>query len=281
MDKKSPKELDKYLRKFAIGGQKKLVAQLRQMLTPSRGKTSPKSGESDKSASHEFSGRDKLFELMDVFRNEPEKYYQPDEQSQPLWLELLCRPINHPDNTDPSFIKRYLQSDITVKIEIIKRKIECIKIQHNNNDSQCYGIYVPENGLFYSRNKTAESKQNRPNIFDPKVQSITIAEALISLGRLYQKLGLNYRDRFDIVFRYSNATNLAIGSISTETFLPSTKYKKEELTFYVVRELHEILNRTADITAEIIIEILKKLRYQGIVNKDFFVHAISKHLAQK
>ena len=155
------------------------------------------------------------------------------------------------------------------------------RVSDSFDDSFEFSVFIPESGIFYAKKRTSESKQNRPDIFDPKFQSLAIAESLISLGRLYKKLGLNFRDRFDIVFRYNNATDLAVGSISPETFLPSVKYKKEELTFYVVRELHEIMGRTADITAEIIIEMLKKLRYQGIVNKDFFIHAISKHLAVK
>ncbi len=295
MDRKYREDIDKYLQKFAVKGQEKLVNQLRQMLNPRKNEAPTKNGELKKSSSKEFIGRKKLFDLMDSFRIEAEKNSQLKEKNRYLHFELLCKPLVYPNNINLARIKNSLQSasteyqnrsfilyppeNETSHMEINERQYDCIKSRSNNNDSSGFWIYVPESGIFYARNVTAESIHNKPDIFDPKVQSLTIAEAFIFLGGLYQNLGLNFRDKLDIVFRYSKASNLAVGSISPETFLPSVKYKKEDLTFYVVRELHELLGRTADMTAEIIIEILKKLRYQGIVNKDFFIHAISKHFA--
>jgi len=281
MDKKNRKDLDKYLQKFAVRGQEKLIYQLRQMLNPERDKVSSKSTESKKSSSREFIGRDKLFELMNTFRNETGKYKRPKAKNRYLYIELLCRPFVYPDNIDITEIKKYLQSDSTIQIGINDKLFNCITNQGQKKESFDFSIFVPKNGLFYTRNRSTESIQNKPDIFDPKIQSITAAGALVFLGRLYKSLGLNSRDRLDIAFRYNNAVDLAVGSIGPETFLPSVKFGEENLTFYAVRELHELLGQTAETTAVIIIELLKKLHYQGIVNKDFFVHAVSKYLAPK
>lgn len=279
MDKKNREDLDKHLQKFAVKGQEKLVGQLRQMLNPKQDNVPSINAESKKISSKEFLGRKNLFELMDSFRGEIKKYHQPEENTKQLRFELLCRPIEYPNNIDLTKIKKSLPTISAEHIDINKKQFDCFRIQDGNNNDKGYSVFVPENGIFYSRHITSESKKNQPDKFDPKVQSLVIADAFILLGKLYQNLGLNFRDRLDIVFRYNDATNLAVRSISPETFLPSTKYKKEDLTFYVVRQLHELLGRTADTTSEIIIELLKKLRYQGIVNKNFFVHCISKHLA--
>lgn len=263
MDNKNRKDWDKYLQKFAVKGQEKLVGQLRLMLNSKQGIDSAQSGESDKSPAKKVVGRKLLFDLMDSIRDDSKNNNQLTDKPKNIYFEVLCKPVFYPDKIDPADLEKTQQ-----------------KISDSSHDSFEFSVFIPESGIFYARNITTESKQNKPDIFDPKVQSLMIAETLISLGRLYQNLGLNFRDRFDIVFRYNNAVNLAIGSIGPETFLPSIKYNKEELTFYVVRELHEILGQTGEMASEIIIELLKKLRYQGIVNRQFFIHTISKHMAK-
>ncbi len=264
MDKKNRKDLDKRLQKFAIKGQEKLVGQLRQILNSKQDNAPAKEPDSEESPPNRFNGRAQLFVLMDSFREKIEINNQSKEKTENIFFEILCKPLIYPNKNNLTNLEKTQQM-----------------VANNFGGNSDFSVFIPESGIFYARNRTNESKQNLPNIFDPKVQSLTIAETFIQLGKLYQNLGLNYRDRFDIVLRYNDATNLAVGSVSPETFLPSANYKEKYLTIYVVRELHELLGQTADTTAVIIIELLKRLRYQGIVNKDFFIHAISKHLAQK
>lgn len=263
MDKKNREDLEKYLLKFSVKGQEKLVGQLRQMLRTKPEENPAKDGDTTKTSSVQFVGREKLFELMDSFRDESKKAIQREGKDSYLFFELLCKPVVFHHQIAHDFFNK------TVQMTLAEFK----------NQSFTYFSQDPESGMVYGLKPTDESKQNRPNVFDPKVESISLAGAFMFLGRLYRNLGLNYGDKFDVLFRYSKCADLAVGSIGPETFLPSVKYKKEYLTFYVVRQLHEIVGQTADMTAEIIIEILKKLRYQGIVNKDFFIHSVSKYMS--
>ncbi len=262
MDKKNREDLDKRLQKFAVKGQEKLVGQLRQMLNSNQDKTPANNPESEGPSPTKIDGQTQLITLMDSFREKIEINNQSKEKSENIFLEILWKPQIYTDKNNPANLEKTQQ-----------------KIANSFTDSSDFSFFIPESGILYARKITDESKINRPDIFDPKVQSITIAESFIFMGKLYQNLGLNFRDRIEIVFRYNDATDLAVGSVSPETFLPSANYKEENLTLYVVRELHELLGHAAATSAEIIIELLKKLRYQGIVNKDFFIHAISKHLA--
>ncbi len=254
--------MDKRLQKFSAKGQEKLVGQLRQMLSSKQDMAPANKPDSEGSPPTKFGGQAQLFVLMDSFREKIDINNQSKEKTQSLYFEILCKPLIYQDKNNLTNLEKTQQM-----------------VANSFGGNSDFSFFIPESGIFYARNRTSESKQNRPNIFDPKVQSLTIAETFIFLGKLYQNLGLNFRDKFEIIFRYNNATDLAVGSVSPETFLPSANYKEEYLTFYVVRELFELLAQTADTTAAIIIELLKKLRYQGMVNKDFFIHAIGKHLA--
>ena len=264
MDKKNREDLEKRLQKFAVKGQGRLVGQLRQMLNSNQEKVPANRLDSEGSPPTKFDNRTQLFDLMDSFKEKLEINNQSKEKSENIFLEILCKPLLYPDKNNLTNLEKTQQM-----------------AANSFSEDSDFIFFIPESGILYIRRITDESKNNRPDIFDPKVQSLTIAETFILLGKLYQNLGLNFRDRFEIVFRYNDTTNLAVGSVSPETFLPSANYKEENLTLYIVRELSELLGQTADTTAVIITELLKKLRYQGIVNKDFFIHAISKHLAGK
>ncbi|MCP4706920.1 MAG: hypothetical protein GY865_20155 [candidate division Zixibacteria bacterium] len=264
MDKKSKEDLDKCLQKFAVKGQGKLVGQLRQMLGSEQNKTLTEKQGIKKTSSKVNIGNKQLYVLMDSLRNEIKRQNQFEKKSANIYFEILCKPVIKSANIDPVNLKKAQQ--------IISDCFAC---------KSKFSLFKPEAGILYIRNITPESSKNYPNIFDPKVQAIVIADILKIIARFYQTIKLGFRDKIDIVFRYSDAVDLVVGSISPETFLPSVKYKEENLTHDFICELHTLLGQTADITAEIIIELLKQLRYQGIVNKNFFFHAISKHLARK
>ncbi len=263
MGKKSKEDLDKYLQKFAVKGQEKLVGQLRQMLNSKQNKAHTKKQDIKNISSKISIGNEQLYILMDSYKNEIKRQNQFEMKSANIYFEILCKPVIKSANIDPANLKKAQQ--------VIPDCFAC---------KSKLSLFKPESGIFYIRIITAESEKKSPNVFDPKIQSLTIAENLISIGKFYQNLGLNYRDKLKVAFRYSNAVDLSVGSISPETFLPSVKYNEENLTHDISCELYILLGQTADISAEIVIKLLKKLNYQGIVNKDFFTHAINKHLSK-
>jgi len=256
MDKEQKaKELEKRLEKFAVDGQKKLVNQLRQMIQAETGQRIPENTDIRKKS---VSSRDDLFRLMDSMQEQTREQFVFGTAENPVFLECLMIPSagslpDIPDDYKTAFDE----------IQIINKQ------------------FLIDRFVFYSRNITKESGSGQPHIFDPKVQAVIIAEMLTEIGRFYRGLNLAPTATIAVAFRYSDAGHLAVGSISPETFLPTSPYGDTDLTLYISRRLHELVNDVVEITADIIIELLKRLKYQGIVNRDFFIHAIIKSRKEK
>lgn len=284
MDKKmTPEELDRYLRKFAIDGQEKLVNQLRQMVkeAAAQKQTDPVS-------------RQGIYDTMDVYHTESQKFDKSAESENSVSLEIICRPYKFGKNIEVADVKmairRASRDGKYGRILFAPPDDSNLKVNENNNvyayksngPSQFqYFALSPDKAEFYSRNTTQESEAGHPKIFDPASEVLSIGEAILIIGPLYQILGLNYCTDLHIGFRYMNALNMLVGSTGPDYFLPSDKYKNEQLTLYVARSLQEILGKPAQIATDIIFGLLGKLRYQGIVRKDYFIHAFIKHFAKR
>jgi len=294
LDNKTPEELDRYLRKFAIEGREKLVNQLRQMLKQGQEKPAPARTESDKSGPQKSSLREYLFSQMDYFKEERDKKYRPLRMDKIVIREILCRP---PDSRDKFDIDAAIAAINNISAKASQNPAifhqsdpdNLRKSEGNVLSAPCdysnqsvgdyrYWAFSCDTGQLYVVNTTRESIAGKPDIFDPKAQSLFIVEVLMSIGQLYYSLGLGPAEYLELAFRYSDATHLAVGSIGAETFLPSREYNQKYLTLFVARSMRDILGKKSEITVDIVMELLKRLKYQGIVNRDFFMHAIMKHL---
>ena len=284
MNKKmTPEELDRYLRKFAVDGQEKLVNQLRQMVkeASAQKQTGPVN-------------RQGIYDTMDACYTESQKFDKSAESENSVSMEIICRPYKFGKTIEITDVKKAIRkasrdgkySRILFAPPddsgFMVNEINNICAYKSNGPSHFqYFALSPDRAEFYSLNTTQESDAGNPKIFDPALEALSIGEAILIIGTLYQNLGLNYRTDLHIGFRFRNALEMTVGSTGPDYFLPSDKYKIEQLTLYVARSLQELLGKPAEIVTDCIFGLLGKLRYQGIVRKDYFIHAFNKHFSAR
>lgn len=285
MDKKiNPAALRELKEKLKEAGQNKLAGQLEYLFGFSPAKPSSKSAT-----------RADLLSLMDKFRKKAFEFDRLENKDGPTYFDILISPVDFKTNINPGTVREALEktADIFSDSPVFYRpdtdsapewEDDRVYAYQNNPDGKKnlfgYWLFTFNTAALYVVHSTGESIRERPEIFDPKIESCMIADLLIAAGSLYKWMSFRPQQSIDMVLRYENAGGLSVGSLGEDYFLPSRKYQDKSLSLYVVRPLYNLLGRTPEITADIILELLKRLHYQGIVNRNYFLHAVAKHIGK-
>jgi hypothetical protein len=142
-----------------------------------------------------------------------------------------------------------------------------------------YWAFYYNRGIFYSRNMTRESCQNRPKDFFIWDNAKLIGEAILSLGRLYSGLEIPLDTKIEVNIRYSPANGMRAMRSDTAIRAFSSGFDDSHLTTKLTKSIIDFMNNPHKLAGETIIAIISKMGCSDGFNQMQFESAVEKYLS--
>jgi len=136
-----------------------------------------------------------------------------------------------------------------------------------------------DDGTFYSKNLTTESKAGKLGAFDFTWQCRCIAEALIALGRIYYSLHIDLDEHIEVLLKFSPTKGMIVSSLKEDVrYRPSQPFQGESLSYRIKVLLMDLKNKPAEVAAGLTLALLGKLGYNHPPSRDHLVTIANDHL---
>ena len=137
-------------------------------------------------------------------------------------------------------------------------------------------------GIFYAKNMTQESGLDQPRVLDPSVQAPFIADAILSIARLFRHLEIDLDDALILAIRYSNLKGTRVQSLNDYDFriYPSPEFADEKLSVSHEDRLSAFLHSSAELAGDITMRIISRMGYRDSLRAAAFRKMADDHLKQ-
>lgn len=145
-----------------------------------------------------------------------------------------------------------------------------------------YWTFDYANGIFYSKNLTHESATGHQHNFDPEIQIKLLAEAVISVARIYSFLGAKSDGSYTFALRYTGMNDMKIQSIlPPDIWYPSTEsFSDENLTLARTYELTRLEYDNDIIASELLVELIHRIGFRGRLPSYAFAEKAKTYLSK-
>ncbi len=129
-------------------------------------------------------------------------------------------------------------------------------------------IFRYTTGEFYSQDLTTESSVGNAKCIDPKAQVELLAEALRSVGLMYEMLETSYDELIETTLRLTGVNGAKVASVSSDfRIFESSEYV--DFTIVLTRRipLSSLVNSAAKEAAETMNEIIRRMGYNGSIRQ--------------
>ena len=218
--------------------------------------------------------------IIDVNRKQA-KSYRPDLPDNSVFREIVAYPIDLWQSVDISQVKSALDAacwdyrgwpylfylpNHSVPLEFADGEIF-------SYDNKIFGRYQKFEywafnylaGLLYTQDLTYESSYGTPLVFNPVFQANLMAEAVVTIGRLYDGIGLPADTAIKTEITYLPAKGIKVGTHDEFQFRvrESAPYSGERLHLVLTEPLAGYLSKTTEIASNGIHELVGRLGYRG------------------
>ena len=135
--------------------------------------------------------------------------------------------------------------------------------------------------LFYSIDMTVESSVKRPEILDSKIQAELLSETVNGLGRLFDNIGCSLDDTLELTLRYSPMQGVRVDTLDPTRsggLYASKPFTGNALTHHLTDRLSRFLAMSADLAAELVLELCAKMGHGDRLVKSTLKGFGDKHL---